>query len=219
MHRAQRVLGQRAAAGVGQPGDAKVGHLHAAVPQHHHIVRLDVSVDNAPAVGVTQRLDDLGDEVQRLAPVELVPLFIHVLLQGDAVDEFHDDIVVLVRAADIVHSDNVGVRQHGDRLRLGIEAPAQIFIVGQIVPQNFHRHKAIESVAAGLVDLGHTAHTDQLNDLIAVVQQFSDVLIHVFHLPQHWIRATDTLSGAPRLMAMSSSRRQQVSACSPCITS
>ena len=41
---------------------------------------LDVAVDDAAAVGVTKCLDDLGGEVERLAPVELIPFFLDILL-------------------------------------------------------------------------------------------------------------------------------------------
>ena len=40
---------------------------------------LDVPVNDAPAVGVAQGLGDLGDEMQGLPPVELVPFFLHIL--------------------------------------------------------------------------------------------------------------------------------------------
>ena len=42
-------------------------------------------------LGVAETPHDLGDEVQRLPPVQLAPLF-HILLEGDAVDQLHDDI-------------------------------------------------------------------------------------------------------------------------------
>ena len=50
---AQCLLGQ-CLGGVFQAGDAEVGHLHTAVPQHHHILRLDVPVDDAATVGMAQ---------------------------------------------------------------------------------------------------------------------------------------------------------------------
>ena len=53
MDGAQRLLGQ-SLGGVFQAGDAEVGHLHAAVPQHHDVLGLDVPVDDAPAVGVAE---------------------------------------------------------------------------------------------------------------------------------------------------------------------
>ena len=77
---------------------------------------LDVPVDDPPAVGVTQGLGDLDDEMKRLPPVQAVALFLHVLLQGDAVDEFHHDVLQLGGAAHIIYGHNIGMGQHGDGL-------------------------------------------------------------------------------------------------------
>ena len=37
----------------------------------------------------------------------------------------------------------------------------------------------VQPVAPGLIDIGHTAGADQLQYFIAIVQHFSDILIHV----------------------------------------
>ena len=82
--------------------------------------------DDPPAVGVAQGLGDLGDKVEGLPPVQLVALLLHILLQGDAVDELHDNILQLGGAAHIIHRHNVGVGQHGDGLGLVVEAAAKL---------------------------------------------------------------------------------------------
>ena len=53
---------------------------------------LDVAVDDAAAVGMLQRLGDLRCKVQCLTPVER-PLLLHILLEGDALDQLHHDVV------------------------------------------------------------------------------------------------------------------------------
>ena len=105
--RAQCLLGQ-SLGGVFKARDAEVGHLHAAVPQNHDILWLDVPVDNAPAVGVAEASHDLGDEVQGFPPVQLAPLF-HILLQRNAVDELHDDILDVAALGDVIHRHDIGV--------------------------------------------------------------------------------------------------------------
>ena len=109
VHRAQGLLGQGAVPPGGHPGDAEVGHLHTAVPEDHNVVGLDVPVDDPPAVGVAQRLDDLGDEVEGLPPVQLISLFLHILLQGDPVDQLHHDVLKVGGAAHVVHRHDIGV--------------------------------------------------------------------------------------------------------------
>ncbi len=66
--------------------------LTRAVFQHHHIVGLDVPVDDAPTVGVLQALGDLHGKVQSLLPVEDA-LSLHILLQGDAVHQLHHNVM------------------------------------------------------------------------------------------------------------------------------
>ena len=56
---------------------------------------LDVTVDDAAAVRVLKCLADLRGEVQGLAPVERA-LLLHILLEGNALDQLHDDVVDVV---------------------------------------------------------------------------------------------------------------------------
>lgn len=77
--------------GIRKAGNAEIGDLYTPVPQDHDVLRLDIPVNNAPAVGVTETAHDLRNEMQRLTPVQLAPLF-HILLQRDAIDEFHHDV-------------------------------------------------------------------------------------------------------------------------------
>ncbi len=62
------------------PGNTKVHDLDRAVFQHHHVVGLDIPVDDPPAVGVLQGLGDLHGKVESFLPVENTLLF-HVLLE------------------------------------------------------------------------------------------------------------------------------------------
>jgi hypothetical protein len=65
------------------------------------------------------------------------------------------------------------------RLGLIVEPAAEIRVVRQVAFQYLDGHKAIQPVAPGLIDIGHTAGADQLQYFIAIVQHFSDILIHV----------------------------------------
>ena len=128
---AQGFLGQGVAL-AHDPGNAKIHHLDAAVFQHHDVVGLDVPVDNAPAVGVLQALGDLHGEVQGLLPIE-DPLHLHILLQRDAVDQLHDQVVGIVRRGDVIDLDNVRVAQHRHGLALRPEPAAELIISRKFV--------------------------------------------------------------------------------------
>ena len=127
MNGTQRFLGQGIALGH-HPGDAKVCNLHAAVFQHHHVVGLDIPMDNAPAVGMLQSLGNLHGKMQGFLPVQDAFL-LHVLLQADAVNQFHDNVVRTVNGRNIVNRHNVGVTQHGNCLTLRLEATPEFLVL------------------------------------------------------------------------------------------
>ena len=141
MHRAQSFLGQGIALGH-QPRDAEVCNLHGAVFQHHNIVGLDIPVNNAPAVGVLQRLGDLDAEMEGLLPVQHA-FFLHILLQRDSVDQFHHNIVRRLRGGNIVDGDDIRVAQHSNRLALRVKAAAEFLVRRIIVFQNLDRYQAV----------------------------------------------------------------------------
>ncbi len=129
--RADGLGGHGVLGGAGDAGDAEIGDLHAAVPQDQHVLGLDVPVDDAPAVGVIQSPQDLGDEVDSLPPVQRGPPLAQILLEGHAVDQFHDDVVQPVGAAHVIHGDDIGVGQHGNGLGLIVEPAADVGVAGQ----------------------------------------------------------------------------------------
>ena len=134
-------------------------------------------MDDAPAVGVAQALHDLGDEVQRLGPVELAPA-LHILLEGDAVDELHDDIVHVAPAAHVVDGHDVGVAEHGDGLGLVVEPAAELRVLAEVFFEHLDGDQTVEPVALGLEHHRHAPGADDLQDLIAVVQHLSYVSFH-----------------------------------------
>ena len=60
--------------------------------------------------------------------------------------------------------------QHGDGLGFVVEAAAEFRILGQFLFEDLHRYQTVEAMAAGLIDHGHAAHADALQDLISVVE-------------------------------------------------
>src|SRR5216117_1906326 len=68
--------------------------------------------------------------------------------------------------ADVVQRADVRMRQAGDRLRLPLEAKAQLRVAAELRRQYFHRHRAIEPRVARAVDLAHSAGADGRDDLV-----------------------------------------------------
>ena len=120
-------------------------------------------------VRVLQRLADLRGVVQRLRGAEYTVLR-HALFERLALDELHDDIIQVVPLAHVVDGDDVGVGEHGHGLGLLVEAAAQLRVLRQVLPQDLHRHLAVEPVVQGPEDPGHSPHADLLHNLISVVE-------------------------------------------------
>ena len=139
---------------------------------------LDVPVNYPAAVGVFQRFGDLHGKVQGFLPVQHA-FFLHILLQRDAVDQFHDNIVGIVGGGNVIHLHNIGMAQHGNGLALGMETAAELLIPGIFILQNFDRDQPVQPVAAGFIDNGHSAGSDHFQNLVPVVQQPSDISIHI----------------------------------------
>ena len=163
--------------GGAHPCDAEIGDLDGAVLQNHDVVGLDVPVDDAPAVGVVQGLGDLHGKMQRLAPVEGTFL-LQILLERDPLDQLHDDVVGLAGAGNVIDTDDIRVRQHGDRLGFRVEPAAELLVPRKFVLQYFHRDHTIEPVVQSLIDHGHSAGADHFQYLISTVQQSSYIIFH-----------------------------------------
>ena len=113
-------------------GNAEVCDLDAAVFQNHDVVGLDVAMDNAPGVRVLERLCDLRGKMQGFSPVEPA-LLLEILLERNALDELHDDVIEVIRVRHIVNAHNIRVREHRDGLRLGMEPAAELLILRELL--------------------------------------------------------------------------------------
>ena len=160
------------------PGDTEVRHLGRAIFQNHHIVGLNVPVDDTLIVSVFQCSSDLHGKVERLLPIEVSAPALHILLQGDALHQLHDNIVRIALGGDIINTDDIGVIQHGDGLALRMETAAELPILRIIVLKNFDGHQPVQPVASCLIYHGHSAGADYFHNLIPVIQQPTYVFIH-----------------------------------------
>ena len=131
MHASQSFLGQGIAL-VHHPSNTKVHHLDGTIFQHHHIMRLDIPVNNAPAMGVFKTLGDLHCKMQRLLPVQHTLLF-HILFQGNAVNQLHDHKVGTVRSRNVINLHNIGMAQHGNRFALCPETTLEFLVSGKFI--------------------------------------------------------------------------------------
>ena len=111
-----------------QLGQAEVEDLDVAVPGHHHVLGLQVAVDDAGRVGLAEAVGNLKRDIEQ-APGRQRS-FVQELPQRLALDELHRDVDRGVRCADVVDRDDVRVVQGRCRARLLLEAFAPIVVRG-----------------------------------------------------------------------------------------
>ena len=143
----ERSLGREARCNrVGQP---KVHDLGRAVGEAHHILRLEIAMDDAVAVGVLQGSTDLagiGDD--------LADFCRGLVVQGVTLDQFHHDEGRTIRLSSIVHSDDVGLVELGRGSCLVQQARPALGVQASLV-QNLDGDVALKQDVVGAIDDAH----------------------------------------------------------------
>ena len=147
--------------------DPEIGHQRLAVVQQD-VLRLDVPVHHAVAVGVVERRGDLGGDPHRVGHGELL-LPVHPVAQRLPLDERHDVEEVAVGLARVEQRQDVRVLQVGRELDLGQE-PLGADDRGELGPKHLERHPPVVADVLGEVDGGHPAGADLPVEAIAVRQ-------------------------------------------------
>ena len=76
-----------------------------------------------------QRTENLRGKVHGLLPRQRTAALLEVLLQRDAVQVLHDDVLQLVGDRDVIDPDNIRVVEDGDGLGLVFETANQLLII------------------------------------------------------------------------------------------
>ncbi len=187
----------------GEARNAEIRDLDGAVLQQHDVLRLDVAVDDALAVGMLQGAQNLDGEVDGFLPFDDF-LLVEVFLQGNAVDILFDDILDSVAEAHVVDLDDVGVGEDCDRLGFVAEAAEELLVSGKFILQDFDGHRPVVDGIVGTVHHRHSSDADDFMDFVAAVQPFSRVSIHTVSLLQAASSSRTTtvmLSPPPALLA------------------
>ena len=90
----------------------------------------------------------------------------------------HGDVLHAVQFADVVHADDVLVRdlarQQEFLLEPPVEQPRRLRIGGEFLAHRLDRHGDAQLVVQGLVDRAHAARAEQLDDVIPLAERLAD---------------------------------------------
>ena len=142
--------------GLGQP---EVGHLDVSGTRHQHVIRLDVSVDQAGVVCVHQCLGALDRHQHSVGDAEAAQL-VDPVLHGLAVDVFDRHVVSTLVGFDGKDLEHVGVIEPGHRPSLAEEPRDEGLFLAELFREDLECDHAVESLLAGEVDLTHPALTE-----------------------------------------------------------
>ncbi len=164
-HRHARLGFQRA---VADAGDAKVHHHRLFAADDHNVVWLDVAMNDAFVMGVSQGAGDLGDQPRRELRAQGALGSQH-LLQRYPLDIFHDDEKSAPVLVDVEDRDDVFVLQARDDLGLLLEPPAELGVSGQFAREHFDGDDSIERFLPGAINDAHAAAAQLGEDFVASV--------------------------------------------------
>ena len=148
-----------------QLGEPEVEDLHEAVARQHHVLGLEVAVDDAGRVRPGQPLGQLAADVQDLPDRQRL-LGPNQVAQRRAIDELHDGEGQPGRLADLVDGDDVGVVERRGRARLLGESAEAVRDRGEGLGQELDGDVAAEVEVPRTVDLTHAPRAQLVEELV-----------------------------------------------------
>ena len=130
---------------------------------------LDITMHQPACMRMSKCFCDITCDGERIARKQ-VPLVFDKLFERFAGYVFHDDVVLALRNANIVDIHDIRMREAGGRLRFLMKFFNEFFIALELLVKDFHGHEAIQQAVFRLVDIGHPAAANKLEELIALIQ-------------------------------------------------
>ncbi len=150
--------------------DAEVGEPNPSVPPEQDVGRLDVTVDEPPAVGRSERACGCRGDVDGLTRWHHAPRSQDVR-DARSIDELHDDEPFVVLDPGVEHRGDIRVRDARRVPGLHLEACDEVGVLGELRPQDLHGDVTTEAHVMRAPDRRHAAGADLLEQAIAVGQQ------------------------------------------------
>ena len=177
-------------AGLGEPlgvarafqhlADAEVRHQHLAVGGEEHVLRLDVAMDDAVAVGVVQGGRGLARDPERVAHRELL-LAGEAGAEGLALDVGHGEPEPAGRVARVEHGEDVRVLEPGREADLAKEALGAES-GGELGVEDLEGDGAVVLEVAGEEDGGHATAAELALERVTAAKPCLEVRPQVGHV-------------------------------------
>ena len=146
-------------------GQPEVEDLDHALRSHHHVLGLEVAMDDARAMGLREPVGELRAEVEQLGDGGGART--QAAAQRLALHQLHHHVVrarAAGRLADVVDVDDVGMVEGGGRARLAVEAPQQLGVGAGA--QHLEGDRPAQPRVPRAVDLAHAARAQAVDDLV-----------------------------------------------------
>ena len=144
--------------------ETKVKDLGVAAAGHEDIGGFDVAMDNALGVGSVERIRDFDGELQQ--KVGLERLAGDAVLQGEAVQVFHDDEGLAVLLVDLVDGADVGMIQGRGGAGFALKSFKGLSIRCNLFGEKLESDEASELDVLSFVDDTHAAAAKFFDDAI-----------------------------------------------------
>ena len=146
-------------------GESEVKDLGEAVAPHHHVLGLQVAVDDSCLVRRREALGDLDADRENARERKRRRSCEH-LAQRLALDPLHREERAAAALADVVDRDDVRVVEGRRRSRLVLEAGETLAVGRQRLRENLDGDEPAEARVPRLVDLPHATGADGRQDLV-----------------------------------------------------
>ena len=142
---------------------------------HHHVLGLEVAVDDVVRVGLAEGRQHLRHDVAE-ALFRDRPLVAEHQAQVFPVHVLHHDVerAVGIVATEVEHLDAVRMVEAARRQRLALEPPHDRRILEQRRLEHLQANEAVQGQVPGAVDLAHSALSDQLLELETPSDRLAD---------------------------------------------
>ena len=145
-------------------GQSEVENLGVAASGHEDVGGLDVAMHDALGVRRIERVGDLNAKVEE--GVGFQGPARHAVLEGLAVEQFHDDEALALMLANLVNGADVGMVERGRGAGFAAETLDRLRVLGNLVGQKLQGDKAAQGDVLGLIDDPHAAAAQLLEDAV-----------------------------------------------------